>query len=265
MQREPNESSLVWLQRIVAALRSPDGCPWDRKQTHATLKPYLIEEAYEVLDAIDAWVDGDGDDALLEELGDLLFQVVIHAQLAQERHAFDLEGVAARIAQKMVDRHPHVFGGADVESDAEVALQWEALKRREGKGRFDGIPSHLPALIAAQKTGSKAARVGFDWPDIHGVLAKVEEELEEFAVEVELLDRAALQEEFGDLMFAMCNLARHCHIDAEDALRAATRKFQRRFAEMEMLLTESGADVETVDLEEMELAWKRIKASNRAD
>lgn len=248
--------------RIVAKLRAPDGCPWDREQTHSTLRPYVVEEAYEVVEAIDK-----GDPVVLsEELGDLLLQVLLHAQIASEIGEFDLNDVVAAIAAKMVRRHPHVFGEVSVSGAQEVLANWEAIKRAEKEqdeeqSMFSGIPKHMPALQAAQEVQGRASRVGFDWKDLRGPLDKVAEEIEELSRET---DASALQAEFGDIIFALVNAARHLGVNAEMALRAANRKFVERFSQMEALARDQGVDFASLSLEQQDSLWNQVKARETA-
>lgn len=250
------------LLEVMAELRGPAGCPWDRQQTRVTLKPYLIEEAYEVLEAIES----DDPQALREELGDLLFQVIFHCRLAEELGEFTMADLLGQLIDKMVRRHPHVFGDAAVATAGEALAQWERIKRRESQeaGRprsvVDGVPRALPALVRAQRIQAKAARVRFDWPDAPAAWAKVEEEVREAAREVAGGDVPRIREELGDVLFSVVNVARLAEIDAEDALREATEKFRRRFAAMEADLVAQGKSVETVSEDEMERSWERAKS-----
>jgi MazG family protein len=244
------------LRDIVAQLRSPDGCPWDREQTHHSLKPHLIEECYELIDAIDA-----GDDKeLKEELGDLLLQVVLHAQMASEENRFDLDDVATVIADKLVNRHPHVFGETRLPDSAAVLRQWEIIKRAEKQERrseLDGVPKGLPALARAQKVQNKAARVGFDWNEADGALAKAREELNE----MESAPENRLHEELGDLLFSLVNFARKKELDAEQLLNQATAKFAARFQTMERLAAERDLEFGSLTLAEKDLLWEETKAA----
>ena len=252
------------LFRIVAQLRSDNGCPWDREQTHSSLKRYLIEEAAEVLDAID-----EGDDSALEdELGDVLLQIALHAQIAAEEGRFDAQGVAKRICDKMIRRHPHVFGDADVADAEGVVTQWEAIKRQERQAKatpgdppsvLAGVPKHLPALHRAHKIQKKASQVGFDWPDRQGVLAKVEEELEEVRQALADQDQESIAEELGDLLFSVTNLSRFLGFFPEDQLHDSIHKFENRFSLLEQQLREEGKAPETCSLEELDALWQRIK------
>lgn len=244
--------------RIVAKLRSPEGCPWDREQTHESLKPYVVEEAYEVVEAIDQ-----GHPATLsDELGDLLLQVVLHAQVADEAGDFDITDVIRAIASKMVRRHPHVFGDVSVSCAQEVLINWESIKkaeREESKGMFAGIPRHMPALQAAQEVQGRAARVGFDWKEVQPVLDKVAEEIRELKA---AQSAQGVQEELGDVLFAMVNVARHLGVNAEMALRSANRKFVERFTRMEEMAQEQGLDFASLPLEQQDELWNRAKAED---
>jgi MazG family protein len=250
---------------IMARLRSPGGCPWDREQTPASLKPYLIEEAYEVLEAIDAGEPR----ALSEELGDLLFQVVFHARLAEEHGDFAMPDVLRSLIDKMVTRHPHVFADAAVSTPREALVQWEQLKQREAvtKGRtrsiLDGVPRAMPSLVRAQRTQAKAARVGFDWRDARAAWEKVREEVDEAGEAIASGDSARIREELGDLLFSLVNVARLASMDAEDTLHGATEKFRRRFTEMEAELIAQGKSVDSVAQAELEQAWETVKAAER--
>ncbi|HWI29435.1 MAG TPA: nucleoside triphosphate pyrophosphohydrolase [Stellaceae bacterium] len=256
---------------IMARLRDPArGCPWDRVQTFATVAPYTIEEAYEVAEACER-----GDPAALkDELGDLLFQVVFHARMAEEAGLFAFDDVAAAIAEKMVRRHPHVFGDAVIADAAAQTTAWEEQKAAERRAKatasgesasaLDGVGTALPALTRAEKLQRRAARVGFDWPTATPVLDKIAEELGELREAMAGGDSERIGDEIGDLLFAVVNLARHAATDPEQALRAACRKFERRFRRVETLLAESGRSVETADLDEMEAEWRRAKVEERS-
>jgi MazG family protein len=251
------------LLRIMAALRTPEtGCPWDLEQTFRTIAPYTIEEACEVADAIDR----EDMAALKDELGDLLFQVVFHARMAQEEGSFGFGDVVTAICEKMERRHPHVFGSATVAGAAEQSEAWEAHKAREraqaGDVRhsaLDGVPASLPALMRAQKLSRRAARVGFDWPEWSGVADKVAEELGELRA-VAGVDRDAAEEELGDLLFAAASLARHLDLDADAALRRANLKFEDRFRGIESTLRAAGRSPEDAGLDELEMLWNQEKA-----
>lgn len=255
------ETQLRRLLDIMAALRDPqDGCPWDREQTFATIAPYTIEEAYEVADAI-----ARGDFAALpDELGDLLLQVVYHARMAQEAGRFEFADVARSIADKMVRRHPHVFGDAAARDAAAQTTAWENAKQHERTARAEhgvlaGIPLDLPALTRARKLTSRAARVGFDWPDAASVLDKLDEESRELRAELADADPARLADEVGDLLFVLANLARKLDLDPEECLRGANRKFARRFGAIEAALAGEGRSPRDADLTEMETLWQAAK------
>ncbi len=247
------------LVEIMEKLRSPDGCPWDRKQTHSSLIPYLIEETYEVIDAIRK----ENDEELKEELGDLLLQVIFHSQIAKERGAFSIDEVIDSIAKKLVHRHPHVFGErSDIKSPEDVIREWDKLKEKEGKKKkslLDGIPESMPALERAYKLQKRAEKVGFDWKDFKGIKEKIAEELEEVEEELRKNDRKKLEEEVGDLLFMVVNLARFLGIHPEVALMKANEKFEKRFRKMEEAAAEEGKNLEELDIEEMEKLWERAK------
>ncbi|NQZ58090.1 MAG: nucleoside triphosphate pyrophosphohydrolase [Lentisphaeraceae bacterium] len=251
-----------WVQEIVnimARLRAPDGCPWDQKQTHKTLKPYLIEESCEVIDAIDS-----GDmKHLEEELGDVLMNLVFHAQLASEKNIFTFQDVARNISEKMVHRHPHVFAEANNLTPEEVEAQWEKIKAEEKSEResiLDGIPNSLPALMRAQKIQRKAAKVGFDWPDERGPREKISEEMAELEEAIASGDQEEVEKEFGDLLFSMVNLARHLNIDADHALNLTNRKFTERFKYVEKSCKEQDVEMKTAGLEKLDEFWDEAKA-----
>ena len=263
---EPDETGIPRLLAIMAALRDPKtGCPWDIEQSFASIAPYTIEEAHEVADAIarEAW------DELPGELGDLLLQVVFHAQMAAEAGLFEFSDVVASISDKMIDRHPHIFGDESRDKSAEQQVRdWEEIKARERaakaeKGVLDGVALGLPALTRAVKLQTRAARVGFDWPGPAEVLDKIREEAAELAEAREGADQGHVTEEFGDLLFVMANLARHLKIDPEEALRAANAKFTRRFARIEDSLAETGRTPADSDLAEMDALWNQAKADER--
>ena len=246
------------LCEIVAKLRAPGGCPWDREQTHESLLPALIEEAYEVAEAASAKNDAH----FREELGDLLLLVVMHAEIAQESGRFNIDNVLQEISDKLVRRHPHVFGTSDARDSGAVLKQWEAIKREEKKADshyLASLPKALPALKRAQKAQSKAARVNFDWTEVRDVIAKVEEELCEVKEAIALQNREMITDEIGDVLFAVVNLARKCEIDAESALQKATDKFVARFNRLEDELRRQDKRLGYVDLAEMDAIWERIK------
>ena len=245
------------LVAIMARLRGKDGCPWDRSQTKEDLKPFLIEETYEILEALDR---GD-DQGLQEELGDLLFHIIFMARIAEEEGAFNINDVIQGIAEKMRRRHPHVFGGADVADAHEVEANWAKLKAAE-KPRgslMEGLPRHLPALMRAYRLTQRAAQVGFDWEDTDQVWAKLEEELKEFQEALREERKEALQEELGDILFTLVNLARFIGVDPEDALRRVTNKFAQRFTYIEQRLQEQGKTPQEVSLAEMDALWEESK------
>ncbi len=269
----PPERDIDRLLAIMARLRDPErGCPWDVAQDFGTIAPYTIEEAYEVADAIER-----GDMAgLRDELGDLLLQVVFHSRMAEEARLFDFEAVAAAISDKMVSRHPHVFGDDAFEDEAAQKADWEARKAAERAakgetGALAGVARGLPALLRAVKLQKRAARVGFDWAETAPVVAKIEEELGELRQEIaagaspEGADPARLQDELGDLLFAVVNLARHLKVDPEAALRHTNTKFERRFQAVEQILDEQGKMPASSSLDEMEAAWQTAKRRERRD
>jgi MazG family protein len=253
---------------LIARLRAPGGCPWDREQTHASLKPMTLEEAYEVLEAID-----DGDDAeLAGELGDLLLQVVFHSQIAAETGRFTVADVLEKVSAKMVRRHPHVFGDVKTDSSHEVLRNWEAIKKAElqEKGEatpessmLDSVSKHLPAVLEAFQMTTKVGRVGFDWPDAAGVLTKLDEEVSELKDAVGGAAHAAVEEEIGDLLFVVVNLARKLGSDPESALKAANRKFRRRFRAVEDGLRARGKTPAESSLPEMDALWDDAKRKER--
>ncbi|NLI29781.1 MAG: nucleoside triphosphate pyrophosphohydrolase [Nitrospiraceae bacterium] len=244
---------------IMAKLRAPGGCPWDREQTHESIKPYLIEETYELVEAIDTKDDA----GIREELGDLLLQVVFHADMAKERGAFDIGDVIDAISAKMISRHPHVFAGAKFDTPEAVLQQWTDRKREEGKFResaLDGVPGHLPSLLRAHRLQSRAARVGFDWKDVEDVMKKLDEELREFRAAMERNDKAAIEDELGDVFFSLVNVSRFLRINAEEALRKTIGKFVTRFRSIERMAAASGRQLSDMSLEEMDALWDKAKA-----
>jgi len=251
------------LLAIMKRLRDPNGgCPWDLTQNFATIAPYTIEEAYEVASAI----EGEDWSALKDELGDLLFQVVFHTQMASEQGLFAFPDVVAAVCAKMVRRHPHVFGDGTAKTPAAVKLAWDEIKRREREARpakaaglLDDVPRALPALMRAIKLQNRAAEVGFDWPHVGLVTEKIAEESQELAEAASSGDAGKVAEEFGDLLFAMANLARHLKFDPEEALRAANAKFVRRFKAIEAGLQAKGKALEDASLDEMEALWQEAK------
>jgi MazG family protein len=286
---------------IMARLRAPGGCPWDREQTFDSIKPYTLEEAYEVLEAIDNrdW------DELTGELGDLLLQVLFYAQMAKEAGDFSIDDVLDRLSKKLVDRHPHVFGDVQADTSAEVLRNWEAIKAQEKKRQLElrggqaaevskpesvlaGVSSKVPALQEAHKLSARAARVGFDWPNVQGLFEKLAEETKELRAEVEQVSQAELQppergvassgrpaipeglrtrieDELGDLFFVLVNIARYLALDSESALRKTNRKFKRRFQWMEERLHESGRRPEQVPIDELEELWQQAKGHDEVE
>ncbi|MEZ5585632.1 MAG: nucleoside triphosphate pyrophosphohydrolase [Sedimenticolaceae bacterium] len=254
---------------IMAALRDAQtGCPWDQRQTYATIVPYTLEEAYEVADAIQRGAF----DELRDELGDLLFQIVFYSQIAREEGRFDFEGVARGICDKMIRRHPHVFGDAEYHDDEQLRSAWEEKKAEERAARgestqpsqMDGVARALPALIRAEKLQKRAARVGFDWPDAIGAFAKTREEFAEVEAEMGTSDRDRLQDELGDLLFAMVNVVRLLGMDAEQTLSRANEKFERRFRAMEDALRASGQpDMQALSLEMLDSLWDSVKQQEK--
>ncbi len=249
------------LVSIVAALRGEGGCPWDRAQTPESFRPYVLEEAYELVDAIDRADERD----LRKELGDVLFQVVMLARMAQEAGQFGLDDVLDGINRKMIDRHPHVFDPGHVPGEDEGAVRaWEARKAKERGHRgsaLDGVPGALPALLRAHRISEKAAVVGFDWPDTASVRRKVDEELGELDEAIAAGDEAAITEELGDLLFALVNLGRHLPVGAEESLRAATAKFEARFRRLEASLQAEGRSVHTEPADALEARWQALKGA----
>jgi tetrapyrrole methylase family protein/MazG family protein len=251
------------LLTVMARLRGDGGCPWDREQSRESLRPFLVEETYEVLDALETGDAG----RIREELGDLLFQVVFHTELARERGEFTMAELLEALVAKMTRRHPHVFGDRPVASAAEALAQWEAIKESEGNGKsrsaLAGVPRGLPALHHAQRVQHKAARVGFDWPDPSGALEKVREELEEVAGALREGGGEALRAELGDLLFAVVNVARLANVDPEGALQAAVKRFGRRFESMEDAARDEGRGLAGRSLDELERLWTQAKSRER--
>jgi tetrapyrrole methylase family protein/MazG family protein/ATP diphosphatase len=259
MQGPQDGSTLPRLVQIMQRLLAPGGCPWDREQTLESLRSYVIEEAHEVVDAIDR---GAADD-LREELGDLLLQIVFQAELARAKRWFGPDDVIAAICDKLVRRHPHVFADTRVSGSAEVVANWEMIKAEEkrGRGALDGVPLALPALLRALRMGEKAARVGFDWPDGQGARAKVGEELAELDRALASSDRHAVERELGDLLFALANWARKLEIDPEAALRGTLARFDRRVRAVEAAAQASGQALEQLGPEQLDALWEQAKAA----
>jgi len=257
-----NYPEFARLVEIMAKLRAPGGCPWDRSQSREDLKPYLVEETYEVLDAIDSKCP----EKLKEELGDLLLQIVFHAEIAGEEGAFGIEDVCRGINEKLIRRHPHVFGEVKADTPDAVLRNWEAIKKseKEGKSVLSGVPKVLPALLKAFRLQEKAARVGFDWEETRQVEAKVDEELGELREAVSAGDKEKIREELGDLLFAVVNLARFLKLDPEDTLQSANEKFIRRFREVEKSAAGEGRDLHGMSLAEMDELWEEAKKKEKA-
>ena len=257
LAQDPGQFST--LVDIIARLRGPDGCPWDRKQSHASLRECLLEECYEVLGALD-----EGDTGRLSaELGDLLMQVVLHSQIASEAGEFELADVISGITTKLIRRHPHVFGSVKVRDADEVLVNWESLKKEERQkesSMLDGVPGAMPALAYSQKVQWRVARVGFDWDDDEGVIDKLAEEVGEFR---QAKNKKQKEAEFGDLLFTLANIARRQGIDLEAALRQANQRFYRRFACMEKLCRERGLNFAELSFDEQNKLWEEAKRENR--
>lgn len=247
------------LVAIMARLRGPGGCPWDAEQTHESLKRYLLEETYEVIEAIDA----QSPEHLKEELGDLLLQPLFHAAIAEEKGTFTIQDVIETLNSKLIRRHPHVFGDMKIESSAAQIENWEQIKKNEKgeerKSALSGVPPHLPALLKAQKITEKAARVGFDWEHVDQVVAKVMEELHEFEEAMAGGDNGRMEAELGDLLFAIVNLGRFLSINPEEALRKTINRFQQRFSHVEDALHSQGRQLNETPLEEMDRLWEEAK------
>lgn len=244
---------------IMSALRGEKGCPWDKEQTRESLKPFLVEETYEVLEAID---DG-SPEKIREELGDLLFQILFHAQIGKERKEFDIHDVIEKISEKMIGRHPHVFGEATYETPEEVLKQWEERKREEGKSKesiLEGIPRELPSLLRAHRIQARASRVGFDWRQVGDVVTKLDEEIREFREALERKNQREIEDELGDLFFVLVNISRFVGVNPEDALRKTISRFISRFRHVEMRAAESGRSLSDLTLEEMDALWEEAKA-----
>lgn len=249
---------------VVAALRAPDGCPWDREQDHLSLRKYLIEETYEVIEAI----DHQSPTKLEEELGDLLLQVVLHAQLAMEEKQYDIADVCEKIRLKLIRRHPHVFGEVEVSGVDDVLHNWEAIKSQE-PGReaiisaIDGVPGGLPALMLAMEVSKRAAKVGFEWPNLDGVIDKLREETGELEKALESGDKDHIKHEIGDLLFTVVNLARWTKIDAEESLREMLVRFRERFTAIEEQARVNGRDVSDLTIDEMDAIWNEAKRKSK--
>lgn len=262
----PNTEWYRQLLDLMATLRGPHGCPWDRAQTRESLRPYVLEEAYEVVEAIDRGDPG----PIREELGDLLFQVVFQAQIGSEQEEFDMEAVSRSIVEKMRRRHPHVFGADRAAGEREANLSWELIKTREREAQggrasvLDGVPTALPSLVRAARLSDKASHVGFDWPDLRGVLDKVHEEIGELEAAIGG-DGSSVEHEYGDVLFALANLGRFLDLGPEDSLRLANERFIHRFQYVERELAEEGIPFPEAGLHRMEQAWQRAKLAERDD
>jgi tetrapyrrole methylase family protein/MazG family protein len=277
----PRLTAGEWFERLAAVqarLRAPDGCPWDREQTHASLRTYLIEEAYEVLEALES-----GDDAkFAEEMGDLLLQIVFHSQIAKEEGRFEVSDVIREVHDKMVRRHPHVFGEKRAKNSAEVLRNWEQIKKEERRAAgaksvdgsksaskagslLDGVSRALPAALEGFQLTRRAARIGFDWENVEGVIDKMNEEVKELRESLGAKNAKGTEEEMGDLLFATVNLARFLHVDPEIALKKANAKFSSRFRRMEELAARSGKPLADVPREQMEELWDTAKRSEKTD
>ncbi|HEX9020717.1 MAG TPA: nucleoside triphosphate pyrophosphohydrolase [Nitrospirota bacterium] len=248
------------LVELMARLRGPGGCPWDRKQTTGSLKPFLIEECYEVVDALDEGAP----DKVKEELGDLLFQIIFHARIAEENGQFSIQDVIATNVEKMIRRHPHVFGDARLASDKEVLANWEEIKKKEKgyeerKSVLEGVPRHLPSLLRAHSLQERAARVGFDWSRIDEALPKLDEEMAEFREALKKEDPAGIEEELGDIFFMLVNISRFLGVNPEEALRKTISKFIRRFRYIEEHAADAGKSLNDMTLDEMEKLWQESK------
>ncbi|MEJ2629071.1 MAG: nucleoside triphosphate pyrophosphohydrolase [bacterium] len=244
------------LVKIMKRLRSKDGCPWDKEQTHQSLKPYLLEEAYEVIESI----DNNDPESLKEELGDLLLQPIFHSQIAQDNDDFTIEDVINTIIDKLIRRHPHVFDNLEIKTSEDQKIHWEKLKKHEGKKSvLEGIPKTMPALNRAHRVQQRAATVGFDWNTTNQVWEKIQEEIEELKAAIKTNEKNDIFEEFGDLLFALVNLSRFLKLNPEDALRKATDKFSQRFHKVEQNYTDQGKDINRASLQDMDKIWNKIK------
>jgi len=249
---------LLELVEIVARLRGPDGCPWDQEQTLKSMRPYLLEEVYELLDAMER--DG-GEDGLEGELGDTLFVILLILQIASESRSLTLDSVAQRIIDKMVTRHPHVFSDGHTSENPGGIAAWEARKQRKGRSRLAGVPKSLPALLKAHRQGEKAAAIGFDWPNTDGVFEKINEELDELKEAMRSGEAAAIEHEMGDVLLSLASLARHLNTPPEASLRKANDRFARRFARLETLAEEDGISLSgSTDDAVLDALWERVKA-----
>ena len=257
LRKKNNPDSFAALKEIIAKLRGPDGCPWDKKQTHASLRPFLVEESYEVLQALDEGAP----EKLRAELGDLLLQIMLHAQIAAEAGQFNIDDVVQGISSKLIHRHPHVFGGRKVKDAEEVKLNWEALKqeeREEGESILAGMPEQMPALAYSQSMQRRVAGVGFDWEKVEEIIDKLAEEVGEIKQASNQQEKA---NEFGDLLFTLANIARRLDIDLEMALRSANQRFYRRFTFMEEICRQRGLNLAGLSLDQQNALWEEAKQS----
>jgi tetrapyrrole methylase family protein/MazG family protein len=260
MSQSANQKyTMEHLLEIMDQLRGENGCPWDKEQTHQSLKPYLIEEAYEVLEAIEKNAHAE----MCEELGDLLFQIIFHAQVAKETAKFNFSDIIQRIAEKMIRRHPHVFGDTEVKNSRDVLVNWEKIKQKEKEHNahsvLEGVPRHLPSLMMAHRLQTKVARVGFDWPHISQALDKVREEFAEFEAAVKEEKREKMEEELGDILFSLVNVARFIEVNPEEALRKTIQKFIARFRYIEESIRRQNLSFNDVTLEDMDKLWEESK------
>ena len=258
----PNLTFFKQLVKVMKQLRSEEGCPWDIEQTHQSLKPYLLEECYEALEALDS----ENDNEIIGELGDVLLQVVFHSQIASESNRFDIEDVCSSIVEKLIRRHPHVFGDRSAENKEQVLTNWDAIKRQEreqtgheNESHLDGIPKNLPALMRSQRLQQRAARQGFDWPDIEGPLEKLKEECDELIEACQQESIEQIEEEFGDILFSIVNVARFLELDAEQTLRGATNKFECRFRTIEQKLQQKKIEMADLEPQQLDEIWNEIK------
>ena len=253
-----NDSAFKKLTEIVDTLMGENGCPWDKVQTRESLKPYLVEEVYETLEAL----DGNNPEEIKDELGDLLYQILFHAKISENRNEFNIKDVVESISEKMVRRHPHVFKEESLETPEQVVTQWEEIKKQEknnGKSVLDGVPKHLPGLLRAQKLQKKAAQHGFDWDEITAVFDKLDEEIAEFKQEVLAGKETDIAGELGDILFVLVNIAKFKKIDAEEALRMTNNKFIKRFQYIEQEVAKRGKELKDTPLEELEQYWQDAK------
>lgn len=260
------EEEFKALVDVVAALRGPSGCPWDREQDHASLRKYLIEESYEAIDAI----DHGSPDKVEEELGDVLLQVLLHAQIAQEQGQYDIAGVCEKIRKKLIRRHPHVFGDVEVSGVDDVLHNWEQIKsgepgREEITSAIGGVPRSLPALMRATEISKRAARTGFEWPDMNGVLDKLREETAELEHALGSGESDKIKHEIGDLLFTVVNIARWAKVDAEESLREMLNRFQTRFSAIEEHASSSGRSIGELTIDEMDEIWNKAKRTGNCE